>query len=372
MSSRYHGTLPVLTVFVALAMDSDQAPPPPDDDPTDYADPDVVRRVAKLPPGDDGHRNALITRSYFEIGKRLRDRLGARNADWATTAAWASGAVGLIIRKQEASQSRVLRLAERTTGGLYDRLLADVRANLEEGNRQVYSELGLAFAELAALCCAPDGWTSDDEVKFVEKNLPSTIRRSVPVRWQDRTDLEPAFRYYLEAMRLDDAVADQRKRKSELIFAANVLATVSEQAGLQPYLNAAFEGVARVLSGHAFLRLPFVRGGVQVVAYSAQALTQRMVTEFAIKVMVGDDALKVGTRITPYEGRMWAPDLEELTDPRAIEVWEMYSRAHPDGRGSEASDWTLMEDRMNYITCFFRSRQQDDRLLRLPDHGKAT
>ena len=359
-------------MFVALTMDPDQAPSPPDDDPTDYADPTFVCDLAEHPPDDDGLRNARITRSYFEIGKRLRDRLGSRNADWATTAAWASGAVGLIIRKEEASQSLVLRLAERATGGLYDRLLEDVRANLQEGNRQVYSELGVAFAELAALCCGPDGWTAEDEATFLEEQLPRSIRRSVPVRWQDRTDLEPAFRYYLKAMRLDDEVDDERKLKSELIFAANVLATVSEQAGLQPYLTAAFEGVARTLSSHAVLRLPVVRGGVQVVAYSAQALTQRLVTEFAIKVMIGDEALKVGTRITPHKGRMWAPDLEELTDPRAIEVWEMYSRAQPDGRGSQAADWTLMEDRMNYITCFFRSRQQDDCLLRLPDYGEAT
>lgn len=357
---------------MALPMDSDQAPPPPDDDPTDYADPAFVRDLADRPPGDNGYRNALITRSYFEIGKRLRDRLGSRNADWATTAAWASGAVGLIIRKQEASQSWVLRLAERASGRLYDRLLADVRANLEEGNRQVYSELGVAFAELAALCSGPDGWSSDDEVAFLHDKLPNSTRRSVPVRWQPHTDLEPAFRYYLEAMRLDDAVPEEAKLKSELIFAANVLATVSEQAGLQPYLNAAFEGVSRVLSGPRVLRLPVVRGGVQVVAYSAQALTQRMVTEWAIKVVVGDDALKVGTRIPPYNGRMWAPDLEDLRDPRAVGAWKRYSRARHDGRGSQAADWTLMEDRMNYITCFFRSRQQDNRLLALPDYGRVT
>ena len=354
-------------------MDSDQPPPPPDDDDsTDYADPAFVRDLADHPPGDDGHRNALITRSYFEIGRRLRDRLGSRNADWATTAAWASGAVGLIIRKQEASQSLVLRVAERASGSLYDRLLADVHANLEEGNRQVYSELGVAFAELAALCCGADGWTAEQEAEFLGNKLPSSIRRSVPVRWQARTDLQPAFRYYLEALRLDDAVPEERKLKSELIFAANVLATVSEQAGLQPYLNAAFEGVARLLSGPRILRLPVLRGGVQVAAYSAQALTQRLVTEWAIKVVVADDALKVGSRIEPYNGRMWAPDLEELRDPRAIEVWKMYSRARQDGRGSQAADWTLMEDRMNYITCFFRSRQQDDRLLGLPEYGLAT
>jgi hypothetical protein len=357
---------------VALAMDPDQASPPDDDQPTDYADPQVVRALAAEPPGDNGARNALITRSYFEIGKRLRQRLGSRNADWATTAAWASGAVGLIIRKQEATQSGFLRLAERTTGSLYDRLLADVRANLEEGNRQVYSELGVAFAELAAMCCGPDPWTDEDERAFLRDRLPPSISRSVPVRWQPRTDLAPPFRCYLEAMRLDDADPEQRKLKSELIFAANVLATVSEQAGLQPYLNAAFEGVARTLSSHWWQRLPFVRGGVQVVAYSAQALTQRMVTEWCIKVLVGDEALKVGRRIEPCNGHLWAPDLATLTDRRAQEVWELYSRAGDDGRGSAAADWTLMEDRMNYITCFFRSRQQDDRLLALPDYGRVT
>jgi hypothetical protein len=330
----------------------------------DYADPKTVEQIAEQDPGDNGARNEAITRSYYEIGKRLRGRLGSANADWATTAAWASGAVGIIIRRQEDSQASVLRLAKRTSPDLYNALLKDVRENLEEGNRQVYSELGLAFAQLAALCCGPDRWCEDDETRFIEGLPPAS--RSVPVRWRDKTELAPAFRYYLEAMRLSDDDPDERKLKAELLFAANVLATVSEQAGLQPYLNAAFEGVARFVQKVPFGRLPVVRGFVQVVGYSCQALTQRLVTEWAIKVVVGDEAYGVGRPLLPVNGTMWAPDLVTLEDKRARAVWDEYARARDDGSGSAAADWTLMEDRLNYITCFFRARQQDPRLLTLP------
>lgn len=336
-------------------------------DDVDYSSPGAVKAIAARPTGHNGDRNAAITRSYYEIGRRLRDRLGSRNADWATTAAWASGAVGVIIRREEDTQSPVLRLAKRAFPPLYDRLLRDVRENLEEGNRQVYSELGLAFAQLADLCCGPEPWEDAAEAAFLAA-LPLTTSRSVPVRWQAKTKLEPAFRYYLEAMTLDDDDPVERKQKSELLFAANVLATVSEQAGLQPYLNAAFEGIARYVSGIPFGRLPFVRGGVQVVAYSCQALTQRMVTEWGIKVMVGDEALGVGRELPALNGTMWAPDLRTFDDPRARDVWREYGRSRDDGRGSAAADWTLMEDRMNYITCFFRARQQDPRLLERPSY----
>jgi hypothetical protein len=336
----------------------------------DYADPETVKKIAGEKPGENGARNDAITRSYYEIGRRLRARLGDRNADWATTAAWASGAVGLIIRREEATQSRVLRLARQLRPTLYDKLLEDVRGNLEEGNRQVYAELGLAFAELAALCCGPDSWCDEDETAFLLGLPPAS--RSVPVRWRDKTELGPAFRYYLEAMDLSDDDPVERKRKSELLFAANVLATVSEQAGLQPYINAAFEGIARYVSTLPFGRVPVVRGFVQVFGYSCQALTQRMVTEWGIKVIVGDDVLGVGRALTPLNGTMWAPDLMTLEDPRAKDVWDEYSRAGDDGSGSAAADWTLMEDRLNYITCFFRARQQDPRLRDEPSFLRSS
>jgi hypothetical protein len=323
----------------------------------DHSDPATVRDIAARDAGLNGARNVEITRSYFEIGRRLRRRLGQANADWATSAAWASGAVGLIIRREETNTSRVLRIAKILGGELYDRVLLQVRRNLEEGNRQVYSELGLAFAELAWQFGDRDHWTPKDEREFL-RSLPAT-RRSVPVEWQCCTDLAPAFRLYFEALRLRDDIPEERKRKSELVFAANVLATVSEQAGLQPFLNAAFERVARFVGERPIGRIPVVRGGVQVVGYSAQALGQRVVTEFGIKVPVGEHALAVGKSIRPHNGRLWAPDLTELREPPAQKAWRDYSRAGDDGRGSSADDWTVMRDRMNFITNFFRAWQQD-------------
>jgi hypothetical protein len=334
--------------------------------PTDYADPAAVRAIARRAPAN-GERNALITRSYFEIGRRLRSRLGTHDADWATTAAWASGAVGLIIREEEGRHSGVFRVAKGVSGSLYDKLVGDVRANLEEGNRQVYSELGMAFAELTQMCCSPVPWTATEREDFLAR-LPDG-RRSVAVRWQDKTDLRPAFDCYLRAIELDDRDRDERKLKSELIFAANVLATASEQAGLQPYINGAFEGIALMVSRSTPLRLPVVRGFSQVFAYAAQALAQRVVTEFGIKVLIGEEALSVGQPLRPVDGHLWSPDLRTLRSPEARAAWATYGRAAEDGKGTDAADWTLMDDRMNYITCFFRARQQDPRLQVEPAHS---
>jgi hypothetical protein len=72
---------------------------------------------------------------------------------------------------------------------------------------------------------------------------------------------------------------------------------------------------------------------------------------------------------------MWAPDLTELREPAAQRVWTDYSRARDNGRGSSASDWTVMRDRMNFITNFFRAWQQDPILLSTPQcltHGSWT
>ncbi len=336
----------------------------PDNQP-DLSDPDMVRKIANEGPGTNGARNLRITRSYFEIGRRLRQRLGDGNADWATTAAWASGAVGLIVRAEEANTSRVIRIIRRLAGDRYESALGGVRANLEEGNRQVYSELGVAFAELAELG-SRDSWTAGEENEFLA-SLPSA-RRSVPVEWQDEVNLVPAFRLYLQAMRVHGVTPEERKLKAELIFAANVKATLSEQAGLQPYLDAAFQPAARYVSAKAgpLARMPLVRGAVQMLGYSAQALTQRVVTEYGIKVVVADEALSVGDSFRPRRGRLWSPDLAELRQPDAQQVYEQYNLAQPNGRGSSAADWTVLTDRMNYIVNFFRAWQQDPVFSTMP------
>jgi hypothetical protein len=324
--------------------------------PVDLSDPKVVRWIAAQADDADGHRNRLITRSYYEIGRRLREHLGPRDADWATSAAWASGAVGLIIRRQEREGSRILRLAQSLAPSVYDRVVAEARLNLAEGNRQVYSEVGVAFADFAAVLAA--GRDAGADRDFLA-GLPPTSR-SVPVEFRHYTHLGPAFELYLEALDLDDRSAATRKRKSELIFGANVLVTACEQAGLQPFLDAAFQRIAREVSDGLFpvSALPFVRGVVQVVGYSTQALGQRLVTEYGIKVKVGTESLRVGRSI-PRHQSPWCADLQRLTEPRVGRIYREFSVADEDGRRTSAADWTVMRDRMNFIANLFRARQQD-------------
>ena len=343
--------------------------------PDDLSLPESVRFVAAMDRGKRGFRNHIISRSYYEIGCKLREKFGQENADWATTAAWASGAVGVIIRHEETETSHVLSIARRLGGQMYDDVLEQTRENLEEGNRQVYSELGWAFAKLATLVA--DGVTWDRSCDEERLAFLPHCRRSVPVEWQSRTDLEPAFCMYLEALRLRQEerpgrtdLQESRKRQAELIFAANVQVTVAEQAGLQPYIDAGFTRVARFIQKNPLGHIPYVRGGVQVIAYSAQALGQRVVTEFGIKVPIGDQTVSVGKSIRRY-GRGWAADLEDLSEPRAREVWEKYNRGGPDGRGSGAADWTVMTDRMNFITNFFRAWQQDPILRKEPAFARV-
>jgi hypothetical protein len=347
---------------------------------TDLSDPARVLSIAKEPPGARGERNQSISRSYYAIGCKLREELGQTNADWATTAAWASGAVGVIIRHEETETSRMLRMAKRLGGGVYTAVLDQTRRNLEEGNRQVYSELGLAFANFAAGIAGGVTWDEGEDEAFLDDVLRDiSLRRSVPVEWQSCTDLMPAFHLYLEALRLRKKEQSNgidppksRKKQSELIFTANVLVTVAEQAGLQPYIDAAFSRVSRFVQNNPLGRLPFVRGGVQVAAYSAQALGQRVVTEFGIKVPVGNESLSVGKSLRRVDGRVWAGDLKVLEDHRAQRVWRQYSRARDDGSGSSAADWTVMDDRMNYITSFFRAWQQEPVLREEPAFARST
>ena len=199
------------------------------------------------------------------------------------------------MREEETEKSRLLRLSRRLAPSFYDDVLFETRRNLTEGNRQVYAELGVAFADLAAEFGERSDWSESEEQDFLDR-LPVTTR-SVPVEMADQMPLAPAFRLYLEAMKLDKDSPETAKRKSELIFAANVMVTVSEQAGLQPYLDAAFARVSRFVQGDGIGRLPYLRGAVQVVAYSAQAIGQRLVTEFAIKVPVGDQSLGGGGKL---------------------------------------------------------------------------
>jgi hypothetical protein len=145
------------------------------------------------------------------------------------------------------------------------------------------------------------------------------------------------------------------------MFGANVLVTACEQAGLQPFLDAAFNQISREVSAILvpISMAPFVRGLVQVFGYSTQALGQRLVTEYGVKVQIGTETLRVGRSVSARAGSPWCADLRHLDEPYVWDIYKEFSRATEDGRRTSAADWTVMADRMNFITNLFRARQQD-------------
>jgi hypothetical protein len=71
------------------------------------------------------------------------------------------------------------------------------------------------------------------------------------------------------------------------------------------------------------------------------------------------ELIRVGVGLPEPErgASLFAGRLYSLREPRAVEAWGRYDRAHGDHRAARALSWTRLDDRMNCIVNVFRARQ---------------
>jgi hypothetical protein len=341
--------------------------------------PERVRAVSAL--ADAVARNLQITQSYHELLVALDRHLGfERDLNWCAFATWASKQAGVFIRHDElpAALRRFLRLDGARprrwtpTGFLlsdrfraYARMTAeDMSAHLAEGNRLVYTLLAPFFAGLVAHFRdhpEPDPAARDAFLAAIpaEPATGDELRRAFAQLWAARFEPDP-------------------KRRAERILAANLLVGFHEQRRLQEAIDGALSAPIRRalddprrvwfaaplplwlrLAGARLFRLalaPWIR--------RVEAEWKAAVTGCLMTLALPTGRLELGADLPPLpDGSMYPEALRELALAEALAVLAAIDRTPGTLRGSAARDWARLEDRMNYVADFFRSRQQERSLL---------
>jgi hypothetical protein len=163
-------------------------------------------------------------------------------------------------------------------------------------------------------------------------------------------------------------------RSGQDILAANVLAVYHEQQRLQPYITAALDAslldVFHELTEHGLTgRLAHdLEPHLAPVLAAIDDAWDRALTLHATTLLTPTQTLYLGHDVPPLpDGTLFPVALTELVDPDPAEIIRRFDRSNGTLLGSAATDWAVLEDRMNYIVNLFRSRQQDESLLQLPE-----
>jgi hypothetical protein len=307
---------------------------------------------------DPVKRNNRITAVYHELAVDLAKRSGGPDLTWCAFATWASLSAGKMIAGNEVPVAFRQRIGNseryqaerrgwhRVLGHyavlrLVEIVSRRVAAAVAAGNLLVFAELGPVFVALAEGAPPPP-------------QLPAV--------------LADAFRRYEIALTSADP-----EEAAQNMLAANVMAVAYEQKRLQPHIVTAFDvGIRETLRGLPRGRpLRWVVRRLEALwsplLRSADTCWDSALTHYATTMVTPEATFNLGHDVPPLPGGdRWPPALRELQTPEPATIVGRYDRTHGSLAGSAAHDWAKLDSRMNYIVNLFRTRQQQESLLRPP------
>lgn len=339
-----------------------------------------IERIAAL--ADPVVRNLHITQAYHELSAAFAARTGPQ-ANWNTFATWASKQAGQTIRQEDLTRLHALitDAAPNLVGafdGLLDRFdhvesvvqglrlddaldhifdggraLSQASDAIARGNLKVFAEIGSEFARFLAML--------DGEQTYRPELLAAFTAELEPGEAPDGQDLlRQAFTHYYQALFATDV-----KVRAELMYLANIEIGFHEQTRLQPEIKEAMNAVIEVLPdvhglNHSFGLLQKMLPAMQTMIASEARLA---VTRFLMTL-----GLPAG-RLLRLGADLRADFAELLQTLHNTELRALLARVTPrpdDLRGSGASDWADLQERMHFIASMFRIYHQDAGLLQPP------
>ena len=341
-------------------------------------------------------RNLWITHAYHEWGVALSRLMGDDDISWCGFGTWASKSAGRTIRGDELpgllrdviDQSENLetttKWAGRFTGflshlrlterlelshlfGVADRVADEISGQVARGNLLVFTELGPILAGLVEAFERRPRPTVDDYDTVVQPLIDANLAQGV-----DGTLVEQALRAWWAAVFDTDPGS-----RSQHVLEGNIATVLHEQQRLQDAIAGALD--AAVTFGfqavaHDLIRAVALSGALHRIldrmlgrlSAEIEEEWRHVVTEELTTLVTPDETLRLG-RDLPSLGRdVFPASLMTLLEPSPNDLWTAWNRAQPDLRGTAAKDWSLLDQRMNYIVNLFRSRQQHHRLLDPP------
>lgn len=354
-----------------------------------------VRDIVAMP--EPVIRNLRITLSYHDLTVGMADLIGGDNISWVGFATWASRTAGGFIRNDYMPNivnaymdklsffHRGVHFAHNMLTGVnrggappprslleatVERVSDVITDNIASGNVSVYADVAPVFARMIELF---RGATSFDEAArddFLAELRPGSVER-------DGQDLLiQAFRNYYAAIFETD-----RKKRAEHILLANNLVGYHEQNRLQKHifrsLNAPVADLIADVAQDRFRQLTHERlhgpvdGMVERMMRPFYRWLQKewasVATRWLMRMELPEMTLSLGEDLpNRCEHYMFPKDLMIIDNNELQTLLQQLDYTPDTVEGSAANDWGSIEDRMNFIVDFFRTRQQDPSLFEAP------
>ncbi|RAY11059.1 hypothetical protein DPM19_32675 [Actinomadura craniellae] len=304
---------------------------------------------------DPALRNLRITHAYHLLAVGMAGVLGGRDATWGLFGTWASRTAGRFIRGELGLGGiRPLPGPLPAWAGrwLLHTVAPHVGANVAEGNRLVFAELGPLFHTTITAYAE-----ETDRERALARVLETLTPGPIETGGQDL--LIAGMRSYHRALSAPGPAA-----RAQAVLLANLQISLHEQTRLQ-------EAIAGSLAPP--LRAPFTPAPVK-------ALAARVWSRFATGLLMDLNMpaadfttsrvlipLRLGRDVGGAHGSTDYPaDLAELDDVELKALLYDLDRTPDSLLGSAATDWTVLAERLNYLADLFRLWQQDPCLHQPP------
>ena len=321
-----------------------------------------ITAIAEMP--DGGQRNKLITETYYRLAVAIGALTDPTSANWFHFGVWASHSVGTIMRGEMLPswlRRALVGNGDMLGGGKHrfalfeamEEAAARVSGGLAAGNLKVFREMAPAGAAFVAT------QTGSDEVRATAAvRLREYVAGAQAVRGTN------CFAQGFAALAVATTEPDADCRAQHVLGSALQLGA-AEQSQLDPILGALMCSVPEEFIGslERRLRVPMVRR----VGRMIDRAWDEQVTERFMVLVLPFETLRLGHDVPPLAGADLVPTCTSVVRaPSLQQALETWDRTHGTGRGDAARDWSVLDDRMDWVSWFFRSRFRDARLQAAP------
>ena len=319
-------------------------------------------------------RNLQITECYSRLAAAMARRTYPC-ANWCSFATWASKQAGATIRGEDmlddlgrelGRSAEVMHpidsfwrlllrwgLLQRETA--FGRWVASLHTPFDavqlasdavaEGNLKVFAEIGLAFADYLGQCPPEAPPDSAEVAAFIDR-----LRPGPPPGGQDY--LKSAFVAYQA-----QGTVENRGQRAQLIVLANLQIGLHEQTRLQPQILAAMNsGVTGVEEGFG------LRIRDRVLQRQLTKLSRAVITRAMMVLTLPGATLSLIESIA----RPFPDDLTVIDNPNLRALVGEYGVLPPALEVCGAQDWSILSQRMRYISHLFRAYHEYDKLADAP------
>ncbi|HWQ04453.1 MAG TPA: hypothetical protein VN452_03780 [Longilinea sp.] len=352
-----------------------------------------VERIINIP--DAVLRNLQITLCYHDLSAVLASQTGAL-ANWCTFATWASKQAGQTIRKEDLKRTLERYLFESAAAQQANAEVAaaaSIQAGSQampaqaaplsavaftsaidrasdavaRGNRKVFAEIGLAFANFYHSCFLESRLDPQKVSPFCQE-----LRPGEPPDGQGY--LRQAFTHYGQALLETDA-----KGRAEWLLLANIEIGFHEQTRLQPEIAESLDaGLTSFLElARSLFRSLFPLNGWLHLAhlYLRRLIGRPTALDLAMQNLVTEVRLQLRRAITDTMMTLALPSgvvlrlgkdlsldfpesLRQITNPELLKFLQKHNLSIDSLRGSGALDWADLPERLHFILDLFRCYEE--------------